>query len=102
MAEVVSADSPYATEYRAWIDFVANMELKEPDEVAETVLRALSTDTPSRRYLVVPNEGEMAWVMKSALKRLAELNGDHAHTYSKAELTELLHKALAGQATPDE
>jgi NAD(P)-dependent dehydrogenase (short-subunit alcohol dehydrogenase family) len=102
MSEVVSADSPYAKEYQAWIDFVANMELKEPDEVAETVLGALSADTPSRRYLVVPNEGEMAWVMGSAVERLAELNGDHAHSYSEAELARMLREALADQTLPRE
>lgn len=102
LAEVVSTDSPYAKEYRAWIELVANMETKEPDEVAEVVLGALAADTPSRRYLVVPNEGEMAWVMGSALRRLAELNANHAHSYSQAELTEMLHKALAEQIPPEE
>lgn len=98
----VSEDSPYAAEYRAWIDTVANMEVKEPDEVAATVLGALSADAPSRRYLVVPNEGEMAWIMGSAVKRLAELNGDHAHSYTKDELTEMLHTALAEEMSPEE
>jgi NAD(P)-dependent dehydrogenase (short-subunit alcohol dehydrogenase family) len=102
LSESVSKDSPYAAEYLAWIDVVANMEVKEPDEVADTVLGALSTDAPSRRYLVVPNEGEMAWVMGSAIKRLAELNGDHAHSYSKDELTEMLHSALDEQSSPEE
>ena len=101
LSEVVRDDSPYAAEYRAWIDFVANMETKEPDEVADTVLSALAADTPSRRYLVVPDEGEMAWVMGSAMKRLAELNGSHAHSYSQTELTEMLHRALAEQAPGD-
>ena len=95
LSEVLGADSPYAKEYRAWIDLVANMEVKEPDEVAETVLGALSSETPARRYLVVPNESEMAWVMGSAVKRLAELNGNHAHSYSEAELVKMLHEALA-------
>jgi NAD(P)-dependent dehydrogenase (short-subunit alcohol dehydrogenase family) len=99
LSRVVRADSPYAEEYRAWMDFVANMELKEPDEVAETVLAALSTETPSRRYLIVPNEGEMAWVIGSAIRRLAELNGNHAYSYSEAELAKMLHQALA-ESTP--
>lgn len=102
LSEVVSADSPYAPEYRAWIDFVAAMAVKEPDEVTETVLRALSADTPARRYLVVPDEGEMAWVMGSAMRRLAELNGDHRHSYSDAELVKMLQDALTGQGAPGE
>lgn len=102
LSDVVDTDSPYARDYQAWIEVVANMETKEPDEVAETVLLALSADTPSRRYLVVPNDGEMAWVMGSALKRLAELNANHAHSYSQAELTDMLNRALAEQKSPDE
>lgn len=45
----------------------------------------------------LPNEGEMAWVMGSAVRRLAELNGDHAHSYSDAELLNLLEEALTEQ-----
>jgi len=97
-SEVVSVDSPYAKEYRAWIDLVAGMELKEPDEVAETVMEALSAETPSRRYLVVPDEGEMAWVIGSVVKRLAELNANHAYSYSEAELTKMLLEAMVEPA----
>ena len=94
LAKVVAEDSPYAKEYQAWIDFVANMELKKPDEVAEAALTVLSADRPARRYLVVPNEGEMAWVIGSAVQRLAELNDDHAHSYSPEELIEMLRAAM--------
>lgn len=97
MAEVVDDDSPYAEDYRAWIEFVANLDLKEPDEVADKVLVALSAESPSRRYLVVPNEGEMAWVMSSAINRVAELNANHAFSYSQERLTEMLHRAMATQ-----
>lgn len=97
MAEVVDDDSPYAEDYRAWIEFVANLDLKEPDEVADKVLVALSAESPSRRYLVVPNEGEMAWVMSSAINRVAELNANHAFSYSQEHLTEMLHRAMATQ-----
>jgi hypothetical protein len=44
----------------------------------------------------------MAWVMGSAVKRLTELNADHAHSYSQAELTEMLHEAMAKQRPLDE
>ena len=102
LSAVVSADSPYSDDYQAWIEAVSNMETKEPDEVAATVLRALSAAIPARRYLVVPNEGEMAWVMGSALGRLAELNSDHPHSYSEAELVRLLEEALVNQQQPAE
>lgn len=97
-AEIVDDDSPYAEDYQAWIELVAGMELKEPDEVAETALEVFSASNPLRRYLVVPNEGEMAWVTGSAIDRLAELNGHHAHSYSQEALTEMLHKAIAEHA----
>jgi NAD(P)-dependent dehydrogenase (short-subunit alcohol dehydrogenase family) len=96
-AEVLDDGSPYAEDYQAWIDAVASMELKEPDEVADTVLKVISEDAPSRRYLVVPNEGEMAWVTGSAVERLAELNANSAYSYSKEALTEMLHRAMAEQ-----
>lgn len=98
MAAVVEDDSPYVKEYRDWIELVAGLELKEPDEVADTALLALTEPVPERRYLVVPDEGEMAWVTGSAVTRLAELNGDHAFSYSAEELTNLLKQAMAEQA----
>ena len=102
LSEIVSPDSPYASDYRTWIEIVANLETKEPDEVSNTVLGALSAATPSRRYLVVPDAGEMAWVMGSALRRLAELNGNHAYSYSVAELTQMFRQSLGVQISADE
>lgn len=93
--EIVSPDSPYADDYHQWIDFVASMQLKDPVEVADTVHAALSAEQPKRRYLVVPNEEEMAWVTGSAVRRLAELNGDHAFSYSTEELLALMKSSIA-------
>jgi len=95
LSEVVGQDSPYVADYRAWIEVVANLETREPDDVSATVLQALSADAPSRRYLVVPNAGEMRWVIGRVVKRLAELNGRHAFTYSPDELTQMVNEALA-------
>ena len=44
----------------------------------------------------------MGWVIGSAVKRLAELNGSHAFTYSAAELTKMVNEALAEQRSADE
>lgn len=96
-AEIVDNESPYAEDYRAWIDIVAGLKLKEPDEVAAIALEALSATTTSRRYLVVPDDEEMAWVTGSAVTRLAELNANHAYSYSQDALTEMLHRAMAEQ-----
>jgi len=101
-AGVVAKDSPYADDYAAWIEMVASLETKPPDEVAATVLQALAAATPARRYLVVPNDAEMAWVTGSAVQRLAELNANHAHSYSREELTALLLDAMAAVEDSDE
>ena len=102
MAGVVDDNSPYAEDYRAWIEVVASLELKKPDEVADTVLDALSVETPARRYLVVPDEGEMAWVMGSIIERVAEMNHGHPHTYSEEELSEMLLEAIDELDQPGE
>ena len=93
--EIVGPDSPYADDYHRWIDFVASAEFEEPVEVAEAVRNAMSVEQPKRRYLVVPNKEEMAWVTGSAVQRLAELNGDHAFSYSTEELTDLIRSSIA-------
>jgi NAD(P)-dependent dehydrogenase (short-subunit alcohol dehydrogenase family) len=92
--EVVDLDSPYADDYHQWIDFVASMQLEDPIEVADVVHTALSVENPKRRYLVVPNEEEMAWVTGSAVRRLAELNGEHEFSYSTEELTGLIESSI--------
>lgn len=94
-AGVVADGSPYADDYRAWMDFVASLELKQPDEVADKAVDILGSAKPRRRYLIVPNADEMAWVMGSAVRRLAELNTDHTYSYSPAELTRMLQQAIS-------
>lgn len=96
--EVVSADSAYADDYHRWIDFIAAMEQEEPDAVANAVVHAVSADKPKRRYLVVPNAEEMALVAGSAIRRLAEMNGQHAFSYSEEELIDLLSSSLANES----
>jgi NAD(P)-dependent dehydrogenase (short-subunit alcohol dehydrogenase family) len=96
-ARVVSEASPYFDDYVAWMNVVAGLDLKPPDDVADVALRALSADPPARRYLVVPNADEMAWVTGSVVERLAEINAGHAHSYTGQELTEQLRRAMAGQ-----
>ncbi len=93
--EIVGPDSPYADDYHRWIDFIASAEFDEPVEVADAVRNAMSAEQPKRRYLVVPNKEEMAWVTGSAVQRLAELNGDHAFSYSTEELTDLIRSSIA-------
>jgi len=95
MSGVVEADSPYYEDYQDWMGLVAGLESKSPVEVAHTTLRALTDDAPARRYLIVPNEMEMGWVMGAAVTRLAELNAKHDYSYSTEELTAMLEEAMA-------
>ncbi len=97
MSGIVAADSPYYEDYQKWMDLVANLESKSPVEVADTTLRALTDVVPARRYLIVPNEMEMAWVMGAAVTRLAELNAKHDFSYSADELTAMLEEAMEQQ-----
>jgi len=92
---IVREDSPYYEDYQEWMDLVANLESKSPIEVADTTLRALTDEAPSRRYLIVPNEMEMGWVIGAAVMRLAELNANHNFSYSDEELIAMLKAAMA-------
>jgi len=78
-----------------------NAELKEPDEVAEAVVHAMSSDRPKRRYMVTPNEEQARMTISAALQRLLELNEDQAYSYDRdqlvAMLDELLEKQRAGR-----
>ena len=94
---LVSKDSPYAEDIAKWIASVGEIEPKEPDDVAEAALHALFSDNPKRRYLVLPNQGEADWTIGSAIQRIAQLNSDHDYSYSQAELTEMLNRAIAAE-----
>jgi NAD(P)-dependent dehydrogenase (short-subunit alcohol dehydrogenase family) len=74
---------------------------KEPDEVADAVLHALSDPQPRRRYMVVPNETEAEWTIKKQIEELVQLNGKQPYSYDRKALVEMLDAALAAyQAAP--
>lgn len=66
--------------------------------VAAAVYEAMSAYQPQRRYLVVPNEEEMAWVTGSAVQRLVELNDGHSFSYKEDELTNMIKSRMADLA----
>lgn len=76
-----------------------NAELKEPDEVADAVLHALSSDRPKRRYMVTPNEEQARLTINAALQRLLELNEDQPYSYDRNQLAALLDELLEKQKT---
>ena len=74
---------------------------KEPDEVADAVLHALSDPQPRRRYMVVPNQTEAEWTIKKQIEELVQLNGKQPYSYDRKALVEMLDEALAAyQAAP--
>lgn len=91
---LVDETSPYAEDIAAWIEFVAGMETQAPDAVAEAAEHALFAEQPQRRYLVVPNEGEAAWIIGSLVTRLAQFNNGHNYSYAPDELLAMVEAAL--------
>jgi NAD(P)-dependent dehydrogenase (short-subunit alcohol dehydrogenase family) len=74
-----------------------NAELKEPDEVAEAVVHAMSSDKPKRRYMVTPDEEQARVTITAALQRLLELNEDQPYSYDRNQLVALLDELLEKQ-----
>ena len=77
------------------------LSYKEPDEVSEAFMHALFDDNPLRRYMVVPNEEEQAFTIRTKVNELVQLNEWGPYSYSRDELVELLDETLAGDAPPE-
>ncbi len=74
-------------------------QYQEPDDVALAALDFLTSDSPKRRYMVVPNQFEAEITIRQALQEMVQLNQDHQFSYSRDELVEMLDQAL-GEAQP--
>jgi hypothetical protein len=75
-------------------------QYKEPDDVAQAALDFLTSDSPKRRYMVVPNQFEAEITIRGALQELAQLNEGHAFSYSRDELVKMLDEALGQSQSP--
>ena len=92
-------DSLYQEEMQAIVDRVGDRsQHKEPDEVAEAVYHALFNPSPKMRYMVVPNQKEAEWTIRKAIQELVELNQDHAFSYDRDALIQMLDEASAATA----
>ena len=67
----------------------------EPDIVADAVLHALFDDDPKEHYMVVPEQRQAEWTIRKAIEELASLNEDHAFSYSRDELVQMLDEQLS-------
>ena len=74
-------------------------QYQEPDDVALAALDFLISDSPKRRYMVVPNQFEAEITIRQALQEMVQLNEGHQFSYSRDELVEMLDQAL-GNARP--
>jgi NAD(P)-dependent dehydrogenase (short-subunit alcohol dehydrogenase family) len=101
---------PEDSRYGSMLDLITGpldrSQYKEPDDVALAALDFMSSDSPKRRYMVVPNQFEAAITIRQAIQELVQLNEDQQFSYSRDELIEMLDDALAearpssSQSTP--
>jgi NAD(P)-dependent dehydrogenase (short-subunit alcohol dehydrogenase family) len=71
----------------------------EPDDVALAALDFLTSSTPKRRYMVVPNQFEAEITIRQALREMVQLNEGQQFSYARDELVAMLDEAL-GDAQP--
>lgn len=69
-------------------------QYKEPDEVAQAALHFMTSDTPKRRYMVVPNQQEAEVTIRQVMRELVQLNEGQPYTYTRDELVAMLDQAL--------
>ncbi|MGB5352102.1 MAG: SDR family oxidoreductase, partial [Woeseia sp.] len=67
---------------------------KEPDEVAEAVLHALSDDNPKRRYMVTPDQRSAEITIRKAIEELVQLNEEHRYSYDRDALIQMVDETL--------
>ncbi len=96
MQQQTNQQTQYQAEQEALKSYLPadRSQFKSPDEVSAAVLHALFSDQPKRRYMVVPTQREAEFTIKSVLRRLTELNADHAYSYHRDELISMLDEAL--------
>ena len=104
MEKVKSSGGEITEEMEQASKATAERELsyKEPDEVTEAFMHALFDEAPLRRYVVVPNEEEQAWTIKTKVNELVQLNTWGPYSYSRDELIKMLDEAMAGGGAPAE
>lgn len=95
--QYAKAGSPFVKEFSSWIERDWDRSVyKDPDEVAEAAVHAMSADEPLRRYMVVPKEEEAGVTIGKQIEELVQLNEWQAYSYTRDELVQMLDAALAG------
>lgn len=66
-----------------------------PDRVAEAIEHALFSERPKEHYLVVPDQFQARITIGKSFEELLHLNQDQPHSYTRAQLIELLDEEWA-------
>ncbi|MDH3222846.1 MAG: SDR family oxidoreductase [Gemmatimonadota bacterium] len=90
-------DSMFPEEMRRYMDRMTQYgEDPEPYDVAEAALDFLTSETPKRRYMVVPTQRQAEVTIRKAIQEAVELNQDHRFSFTRDELVAMVDEALAG------
>ena len=94
--KIEAAGAELTEEQRERFDSTAERELalKEPDEVSDAFMHALTSDEPKRRYMVVPNAEEAELTVRKAIEELVQLNDWQAYSFDRDELVKMIDEAL--------
>jgi hypothetical protein len=65
--------------------------------VADAYLDFLTSDSPKRRYMVVPNEQEANATIRAHIRRLVQLNEDQPYEFTRDELMAMIDEAMAAE-----
>ena len=61
----------------------------------KATLHALFSDKPKHRYMVVPNESEAEWTIRTMVRELVQLNEDQPYEFSRDEIMTMIDEAMA-------
>ncbi|ANO51238.1 SDR family oxidoreductase [Woeseia oceani] len=67
---------------------------REPDAVSAAVAHALFATHPKRRYMVTATKREAEITIQKAIEEVVQLNQDHAHSFDREQLLQMLDAAL--------
>ncbi|MEQ8207482.1 MAG: SDR family NAD(P)-dependent oxidoreductase, partial [Woeseia sp.] len=67
---------------------------QEPNAVSAAVAHALFDPRPQRRYMVTPSQGEAEITIQKAIEETVQLNQNHAYSFDRDQLVQMLDAAL--------
>ncbi|MCL7979357.1 MAG: SDR family NAD(P)-dependent oxidoreductase [marine benthic group bacterium] len=95
--------SAEGSRYPSMLDLISGpldrSQYDDPEDVALAALDFLTSESPKRRYMVVPNAFEAEITIRQGLTEVAQLNEGHEYSFTRDELVEMLDRAL-GAAPP--